>query len=226
MIVAYPPFGGCSINTNLQLFNQGREPTESKPMTNPLTTLRQYLNFSDTDAVNAINNAAEASGVYFDELQADGDPGVYLYRCGDDILQINCDKNRVLSLTTENSSMCGTIEELEDKLLSWAVDEGYEIPGFATEIPDGCPASITCKHDIDLFVDYLFDKASVAYHWDEMASSYVNAKQERVFSAQVSKHIDNLTEAALTLDAAYFQGICMDMQQKAMRIALERGCVS
>ena len=33
MVVAYPPFGGCSISTNLQLLNQGREPTESKPMT-------------------------------------------------------------------------------------------------------------------------------------------------------------------------------------------------
>ena len=83
-------------------------------------------------------------------------------------------------------------------------------------IPNGCPASITCKHDIDVFVDYLFVTASVAYHWDEMASSYVNAKQERVFSAQVSKHIDNLTEAAMTLDAAYFQGICMDTQRRLL----------
>ena len=184
-------------------------------MTNPLSALRQYLNFSDTEAVNAIKDAAEASGVYFDDLQVDGDPGVYLYRCGDDILQINCSEDGVISLTLENGSLYGTIEKLEDELLSWAVDEGYEIPEFAPETPVGCPASITCKHDIDLFVDYLFHKASIAYHWDEMASSYVNAKQERVFSAQVSKHIDNLTEAALTLDAAYLQGICMDKHRVA-----------
>ena len=211
---ALPPYARVFMVYTIQ---QAGDRTVSKSMTNPLTTLRQYLDFSNTEAVNAIKDAAEASGVYLDELQGDGDPGVYLYRCGDDILQICCSADGKLSLTIENSSICGSIEDLEEHLLYWAVDEGFEIPGFVPEAPNGCPHSITCKHDIDVFVDYLFATASVAYHWDDMASTYVNAKQERVFSAQVSKHIDNLTEAALTLDAAYFQGICMDMQRYMLK---------
>ena len=202
---------------------------------NPLTALRQYVDFSDKALVASLKDECADAGLYFDELG--DDPGVWIYRWKENnnltgkpfqqLFYINDSELYGPCMNLGPVGYTGAVDDLEEHLLQYVIDEGCNPPGFVPETPNGCPHSITCKHDIDVFVDYLFATASIAYHWDEMASSYVNAKQgsyvnakqERVFSAQVSKHIDNLTEAALTLDAAYFQGICMDMQRHLLKNA-------
>ena len=184
-------------------------------MTNPLSALRFTIDLTDADMVTKWTPACEASGVYLDELQADGDPSVTIYDCNGDLLSINCNFAGILSLTLENSSFNGTFEELEDRLLGWAIDEGYTVPGFAPEAPDRCPAAITCKADMNAFIDWLFTDVQVAYHWDEMASQYVDREGNAIWTPQQAKHVDNLTEAALTLDADFFQSACIEASLKA-----------
>ena len=200
--------------------SQAGDRTVSESMTNPLAALRTYVDLKDRAQVAAVFDECADAGLYLEEL--DDHLGVWIYRWEETdsqgkpwphLFYINDSKMFGPILDLERTGFTGNIEDLEEHLLQWVIDEGCNPPGFAPEAPKGCPDSITCKHDIDVFVDYLFTTAKVAYHWDEMASTYVNAKQVRVFTPQASKHIDNLTAAALSLDAAYFQGVCLDMQR-------------
>lgn len=187
-------------------------------MTNPLSALRLTLDLTDADVVAKWTPACEASGVYLDELMEDGATEVTIYDCNGDLLQINRLPDGRLHLQLERFGYFGSYDELEDRLLAWAIDEGYTIPGFVPQPPAGCPAAITCKADMNAFIDWLFTDVKVAYHWDNPASEYVDIDHHQLWTTSQANHVDQMTEQALTLDAAYFQSACMDAQRKAFLI--------
>jgi len=92
---------------------------------------------------------------------------------------------------------------------------------FAPDPPKGCPAAINCKEDINDYVNWMFKIAGVAYHWDEMASSYVDAAGCQLWTAQECRHIDNLTEQAQTLDGSYFELACIQTQKEMLGIEIK-----
>ena len=185
-------------------------------MTNPLKNLRTYIDLRNPVTVGKWGDDCEKNGIYLDELIANVDSGVIVYDCHGELLHINQNAIGGLSLTLENQSHTGTIEQLEDLLLSWAIDEGYAVPGFAPEAPNGCPIAITSHCDMLDFLMWLFISQRVAYHWDEMASQYVDESGERLWSPQVAKHVDNMTAAALEYDSTFFQKNCIDFQRKCL----------
>ena len=70
----YPPFGGCAISTNVQLLNQGREATVTKPMLNMTVDQAATLERLEADhkaARDAWNQCLKGKGTKADRRAAE-----------------------------------------------------------------------------------------------------------------------------------------------------------
>ena len=110
---------------------------------NPLSAIRQYVDLSDQPLVDSLTDLCSAGGLYLEELQ--GDPGVWLYRWAETdadgkqkvnrwgqpmtaLFYIHKSRESWTYLVLGNLGYSGTLEEMEDVLLKFVIDEGYVLP--------------------------------------------------------------------------------------------------